>query len=186
MKKIIFVYSVILSGGLFIAGQAIGQFQSTLQQQEQSERSGAEINSAEGSFSTGQTESDTRQDPTDDQQSGFVSGTDQQRFQDTDQEQFDQQRSPQQQMPLQQQFGVSPRFETRGDFQSRQQQTQDRRGDQPGGTSDMTREQDSSAIRGPGKGQGESGSNMQSGQSSSGGGFGGQGGSGGSGGSGGQ
>ena len=180
MKKILFISSVILSGGLFIAGQAIGQFQSTLQQQEQSERSGAEFNSAEGSLSTGQTESDTRQDLTDDQQSGFVSGRDQQRFQDTDQEQFDQQRSPQQQMPLQQQFGVSPRFDTRGDIESRQQRTQDRREDQPGGLSNTTREQDSSNIFG--QGQGQSGSNMHSGPSSSGGGQGGSGGSGGSGG----
>ena len=174
MKKIVYISSIILSGGLFIAGQAIGQFQPTLQQQEQSERSGAEINSAEGSLSTGQTESDTRQDLTDDQQSGFVSGRDQQGFQDTDQEQLDQQRSPQQQMPLQQQFGVSPRFDTRGDIESRQQRTQDRREDQPGGLSGTTSEPDSSNIRAPGRGQS---GNMQSGPSSSGGGQGGSGGS---------
>lgn len=183
MKKILFISSIILSGGLFMAGQSIGQFKPTLPQQEQSERSGAEINSAEGSLSTDQTESDTRQDPADDQQSGFISGTGQQRLQDTDRQRFDQ-RSPQQQIPLQQQFGLSPRFDSRDDIDSRQQRTQDRREDQPGGLSDRTREQGSSAIQGPGQGQGQSGSSMQSGPS--GGGQGGSGGSSGSGGSGGQ
>lgn len=125
MKKLI-ISSIVLSGGLLIAGcQAIGQFKSTAQQLEQG---------------TGQAESDTRQDLRDDQQSGSVSKRDQQRLPGTDKQQFDQQRPPQQQIPLQQQFGVSPRFETQRDLESQPKPTQVHSDDQPGASSDMTRE----------------------------------------------
>lgn len=176
MIKRIFLSSLLLSGGLLIAGQAIGQFQSQDQalQRERTETNAAGVNSSGSSLGTGQTGSGTGMGTTD-QQSGINSGTSQQfgntTQQDTD-PQFNRQRTPQQQEPLQQQFGVSPRYQNQGDLESGQRQNRDRSEDMPGGSSDMTREQD----QGLDQGRSPGGSGMQTGPNS--GGIGGSGGSG--------
>lgn len=139
MTKNMFISLVVLSGSFLAAGQAIGQLQPAPQHQE-SARTETAGNTAKEPLGTVQPEPGTRQDPANDRETGSVSEGDRQHSQDTAAQQPHRPPSPQQQMPLQRQFGVSPRFDDRDHGQSRQNQIQGRSDDQPGQSSDMTRE----------------------------------------------
>lgn len=174
MKKML-ISSLLLSGALLVGGQAFGQFQSFQDQTLQRERfeEGTPMGSDQRPGTVERDSTLQQGDTFRDQESEMFSGRGQESevFSDSDRQRFEENR--------QEQFGVGPRFDTRGDIRTEQQ---DRWDDQPGAGN--MREQGSSAIQGPGGTQGQGG--MQSpGGSGIGGGQGGAGGTGGTGGTGG-